>query len=155
MSLNSLTESLTSDAPQVTVDTPIAVALRAILDANLPAVPVVDDKGRLAGVFGEREFMEALFPGYLGQLRSARFIPRSLDEALERRATCGQDPVSKHMLTEHVEVSSDASDAQIAETFFHHRVLLLPVCDEGKVVGVITRRDFFHRIAERVLSTAE
>ncbi len=45
----------------------------------------------------------------------------------------------------------NASDGHIAETFFHHRVLLLPVVDGGQVVGVITRRDFFRALAERVL----
>ena len=154
MSPRRLTESLVREAPHVKADAPIAEALQAILDSDLPAVPVVDADGRLAGVFGEREFIEALFPGYLGQLKSASFIRKALDEALEKRATCGQEPVSKHMLTEHVDVSSEASDAQIAETFFHHRVLLLPVCEDGIVVGVITRRDFFHRLAERVLDAA-
>ncbi len=151
MSPRRLTESLVREAPNVKVDAPIAEALQAILDSNLPAVPVVDEAGRLAGVFGEREFIEALFPGYLGQLKSASFVRKALDEALEKRATCGLEAVSEHMLTEHVEVSSEASDAQIAETFFHHRVLLLPVVDDGLVVGVITRRDFFHRLAQRVL----
>ena len=154
MSPRRLTESIVREAPLVTVSTTVAEALRAILDSNLPAVPVVDEQGGLAGVFGEREFMEALFPGYLGQLKSAGFVRRALDESLEKRATCGRDPVSEHMLTEHVEVTTDASDAQIAETFFHHRVLLLPVCEDGAVVGVITRRDFFHRLAERVLETS-
>ena len=151
MSPRRLTESLVREAPHVNADTSIAQALQAILDSNLPAVPVVDDEGRLAGVFGEREFMEALFPGYLGQLKSASFVRKALDDALEKRATCGREPVSKHMLTEHVDVSSNASDAQIAETFFHHRVLLLPVVENEIVVGVITRRDFFHRLAQRVL----
>ncbi|HZI92045.1 MAG TPA: CBS domain-containing protein [Thermoleophilaceae bacterium] len=151
MSPRRLTESLVRKAPHVKVDAPIAEALRAILDSNLPAVPVVDAEGRLAGVFGEREFIEALFPGYLGQLKSASFVRRALDDALEKRATCGREPVSEHMLTEHIDVPSDASDAQIAETFFHHRVPLLPVVEDGLVVGVITRRDFFHRLAERVL----
>jgi len=154
MSPRRLTESLIREAPTVRGDSSVLEALRAILDSGLPAVPVIDERGRLSGVFGEREFMEALFPGYFGQLRSASFVRKALDESLEKRATCGSERVAEHMLTEHVEVNTEASDAQIAETFFHHRVLLLPVCEDGIVVGVITRRDFFHRLAERVLDAA-
>ena len=33
-------------------------------------------------------------------------------------------------------------------------MLLLPVCEGGVVVGVLTRRDFLHRLAERVLDAA-
>jgi CBS domain-containing protein len=42
---------------------------------------------------------------------------------------------------------------QIAETFLHHRVLIIPVVRQRRVAGVITRADFFRRIAERVLRT--
>jgi CBS domain-containing protein len=49
-------------------------------------------------------------------------------------------------------VGSDFSDAQVAEIFLHHRVLIVPVGDDGRVVGVITRADFFRSVAERFLA---
>ena len=44
------------------------------------------------------------------------------------------------MNTEHIDVGADFSDAQVAEIFLHHRVLIVPVVDERRVVGVITAR---------------
>ena len=154
MTPRSIVTPLVREAPRVYGDDSIEVAVRAMLESDLPAVPVVDRGGGLAGVFGEREFMEALFPGYLGQLKSASFVRRALDQALEKRAGCRGEPVAGHMFTEHVEVQSDASDSQIAETFLHHQALVLPVCEEGRVVGVITRRDFFRSLVELVLERA-
>jgi len=151
MSPQRVTRSITREPPVVRVDDTVETAVRGILDHNLPAVPVVEHDGTLAGVFGEREFLEALFPRYFSQLKSAKFVSKALDEALEKRAGCIRERVGDHMFTEHVDVPSDASDGHIAETFFHHRVLLLPVVDGGQVVGVITRRDFFRALAERVL----
>jgi CBS domain-containing protein len=55
------------------------------------------------------------------------------------------------MNTEHVDVGPDFSDAQVAEIFLHHRVLLVPVVEDRHVIGVITRSDFFKALAERVL----
>ncbi len=55
------------------------------------------------------------------------------------------------MNTEHVDVGPDFSDAQVAEIFLHHRVLLVPVVEDRDVIGVITRNDFFKALAERVL----
>ena len=55
------------------------------------------------------------------------------------------------MNTEHIDVGTDFSDAQVAEIFLHHRVLLVPVVDDRRVIGVITRNDFFRALAERVL----
>ena len=154
MSPRSITKSLVREAPPVRAGDSLRTAVRAMVESDLPAVPVVGDDGALAGVFGEGEFMQALFPGYLGQLRSASFVRKSLDEALEKRAGCASEPVSGHMFTEHVEVPAGASDSQIAETFLHHQSLVLPVCEDGRVIGVITRQDFFRSLAELVLDTS-
>ena len=43
---------------------------------------------RSAGIFGEREFMTALFPGYVGELASAAMVNRSIDDTIERRESC-------------------------------------------------------------------
>jgi CBS domain-containing protein len=134
-----------------TVDT-LEEGVRILLQSELPALVVLDERGQYAGVFGEREFMTALFPGYLDQLKGAGFLRRSLDSALERRTSCRGERVGQHMNTEHVDVGPDFADTQVAEIFLHHRVLIVPVVDNGSVIGVITRGDFFRSIAERFLT---
>jgi CBS domain-containing protein len=153
MSPRRLTDPLLRDAPTVRADQPVADALRAMFDAGLPAVPVLDANGRLLGIFGEREFIGALFPGYLQQMHHAGFVPKTLEHTLEKRAACRHEPVGQHTNTEHIDVGPDYSDAQIAEIFLHHRVLLVPVVDDTEIHGVITRRDFTRALADRVLST--
>jgi CBS domain-containing protein len=111
----------------------------------------VADGAKFLGVFGEREFMAALFPGYVGKLRSASFVTRSMEDVLEKRASCARETVGQHMNSEHVEVGEDFSDMQVAEVFLHHRVLIVPVVGEGGVTGVVTRSDFFRALAERFL----
>jgi CBS domain-containing protein len=59
------------------------------------------------------------------------------------------------MNTEHVDVPADASDTHIAETFLHHRVLVIPITEHKRVVGVLTRSDFFHALAERFQALGE
>jgi CBS domain-containing protein len=129
--------------------------VRRLLESDLPALPVAGADGRYAGIFGEREFFAALFPGYLSELKYAGFVPRALEDALEKRAACRDDPVGDHINTEHVDVGSDFSDAHFAETFLHHRVLIRPVVDDGRVTGVITRGDFLRAVAERFLARGE
>lgn len=140
------------DAPVLRVTDSVETGVRTLLDSALPALPVVDDREELAGIFGEREFIEALFPGYLGQLRHTAFVPRSLDDMLERRQTCRDEPVAKHMNDERIHVSADSSDTQIAELFLHHRVLIIPVVAGRHVEGLVTRHDFFAAAASRLLT---
>ena len=151
MSPRSLTDPLLRETPVVRADETVADAVRAVLDSELPALPVTEDD-KLLGIFGEREFLGAVFPGYLKELKYAGFVKRSLEDALEKRASCRSEAVRQYVNTEHVDVGADYSDAEVAEIFLHHRVLVLPVTEDRRVVGVITRSDFFRSVAERFLS---
>ena len=148
-----ITDLVIRDVPLLRKDQTVREAVALALQAELPALPVIDDSDRFAGVFGEREFMEALFPGYLGKLQGASFVSRSIEDVLEKRQSCATDSVGKYMNAEHVEVDSDFSDVRVAEVFLHHRVLIVPVIEDGHVIGVVTRRDFVRTLAERFLAT--
>ncbi len=152
MSPRTISEPVLREPQSLHVSDTIEAAVSRILASELPALPVLDERERYAGIFGEREFMHALFPGYLDQLKGAGFLLRSLDETLERRVGCRSELVGKHMNTEHVDVGPDFSDTQLAEIFLHHRVLIVPVIDGGHLTGLITRSDFFRRTAERFLA---
>lgn len=132
----------------------VADAVRTLLASGLPALPVTDSSGLLVGLFGEREFMAALFPGYVGELHYAGFVPSELDEALEKRAACAREPVAQHMNRDRVSVEEDFSDTGLAEVFLHHRVLVVPVERDRRPLGVITRTAFFQHLAARFLERA-
>jgi len=150
MTPQTLGESTTQETPLLRVDQEVGDAITQIVASGLPALPVVAPDGRIAGIFGEREFIAALFPGYVGELRSAAFVPRSIEEHLEKRAACHDQPVGKYMNTERVAVTRDYSDVQVAETFLHHRVLIVPIVDERqRPTGLITRSDFFRALVDR------
>jgi CBS domain-containing protein len=133
----------------------IGPAARRVTEAGLPGLPAVEMDGRFAGIFGEREFMAALFPGYVGELGSAAMVSRSVDETIERRADCAVLPIRRWLTTDHVLVEDTYSDTQLAELFLHHRVLIVPIATAGRVHAVVTRHDFFCALVERFGSIAE
>ncbi len=149
MSPRSITEGVREDAPVLRETDTLARAVEMLVASDLPALPVTDAQDRYRGIFGEREFIGAIFPGYVNTLGYAGFIPKPIEAVLEKRREAAGEPVAKHMNTEHVDVPADASDTQIAETFLHHRVLIVPITDHGRVVGVLTRAAFFRALAER------
>jgi CBS domain-containing protein len=139
------------DSPTLLGSEPVGSAVATLLASGLPALPVVDADGLLVGLFGEREFLTALFPGYVGELHYAGFVSGELDTALEKRAACAHEPVSEHMNTEDVWVDEEFSDTGLVEIFLHHRVLVIPVVRDRRPLGVITREAFFRRVAQRFL----
>ena len=150
MSEQKVTSTVRREVPLLRDDVRLGDAVAQIVEADVPALPVVDAGGKLVGIFGEREFIGALFPGYLKTLGYAGFVPRSLDEALEKRATCLAESVAEHMNTDHIDVGEDHSDTQVAEIFLHHRVLIIPIAEGGRVTGIITREDFFRGLAQHL-----
>lgn len=153
MSPRAVTSTILERPPLLHAGEEVGAAVQRVVESGLAALPVVDADERLVGIFGEREFIGAIFPGYLKELRYAGFVRKELDAALEKRAAARHEPVERYANTEHVDVAEDHSDVEVAETFLHHRVLLLPVIDaERRVVGVITRAAFFRALAERFLA---
>lgn len=148
---DSIVKATLQEIEPLSADDLVGTAARRVIEAGLPALPAVEDDGGFAGIFGEREFMTALFPGYVAELASARMVSPSLDATIERRLNCRDEPVRKYMTTDHVVVEDEFSDTLLAETFLHHRVLIVPIATEGKIHAVVTRSDFFRALVERVL----
>jgi CBS domain-containing protein len=150
----SIVKSVLRQIEPLSADELIGVAARRVVEAELPGLPAVEADGKFAGIFGEREFMAALFPGYVGELAWSAMIKRSVDETIERRESCRLEPIRKYLTTDHVVVSDDYSDTQLAEIFLHHRVLIVPIATEGRIHAVVTRNDFFRALVEKLEASA-
>jgi CBS domain-containing protein len=135
-------------------DEQVGVAARRVVEAGLPALPAVEEDGKFAGIFGEREFMAALFPGYVSELSSSAMISRSMDEAIDRRLECAVEPIRRHLTTDAVVVDDEYSDTHLAELFLHHRVLVIPIATDGHIHAVVTRQAFFHELVSRFVRRA-
>jgi len=131
-------------------DERIGIAAPRVVESGLPGLPAVEADGRFAGIFGEREFMAALFPGYVGELGSSAMIRRSIDEVIERRG-CHDEPIRRYLTTDLVVVGDDHSDTQLAELFLHHRVLVIPIASGGRIHAVVTRNDFFRELVAKLV----
>ena len=146
---NQLIKEIIVEVEPLSVSEPIGSATGKVLASGLPALPAVDSDGKFAGVFGEREFMKALFPGYVDTLGSAAMVRRTIDEHIERRTECVEQPISDYLTTDQVMVDDEHSDTQLAELFLHHRVLIIPIATGGRIHAVVTRSDFFRALAMR------
>jgi len=135
-------------------DDSVGIAAQRVVEAGLPALPAVERDGRFAGIFGEREFMAALFPGYVAELSSSAMISRSMDDAIDRRLECASKPIRNYLTRDAVLVEDDYSDTQLAELFLHHRVLVIPIATSGRIHAVVTRQDYFHALVNRFVRRA-
>jgi CBS domain-containing protein len=152
---DSLVRQTMQEVEPLPADEPVGSATRRVIESGLPALPAVEEDGSFAGIFGEREFFSALFPGYVGTLHSAAVISRTIDEVIDRRLDCSEEPIRDYLTTDQVVVADEYSDTQLAELFLHHRVLVIPVATEGRIHAVVTRNEFFRALAARVIDSIE
>ena len=150
-----LIEQTIREVEPLPADEPVGSATRKVIDSGLPALPATEENGKFAGIFGEREFMKALFPGYVDTLASAAMVRRTVDETIEKRTGCAEDSIREYLTTDHVVVEDEYSDTQLAELFLHHRVLVVPIATKGRVHAVVTRNAFFKALAGRLLDSLE
>jgi len=114
---------------QLTLDPEMDVlrATQLLLKAKLSGAPVLDRHGRLVGMLTERDCMQVALHGfYHGE-------------------PGGQ--VKDHMSQDPIYVSPEKSILSLAEMFINGRFQRYPVVDNGRLVGVVSRRDVMRALA--------
>lgn len=128
---------MAADVISVRPETSLRDAARLMVEKEISGLPVTDDGGNLVGVISEGDFLrkevdrgDLLGRGLLGALFDNR-------ESLAEAETVGE-VMSDNVFT----ASPDATLVEAARTMATHGVKRLPVVTrEGKLVGVISRRD--------------
>jgi CBS domain-containing protein len=112
---------MTTDVLSVGPDAEIMHTIHLLVEKDISGVPVVDDQSRLVGILTERDCIRiAVQAGYF-------------DEAGGR--------VADYMTTEVHTVSPDDSLMDLAELFATSPFRRCPVVEDGRLVGLICRRD--------------
>ena len=125
----------------ITIDpeTSLATAIAVMRDNEIRHLPVVDHMGRLAGIITDRDLRSAAIMPSL-----AEFLPTGLRRAVEGAAgTLEELRVKDAMTWGLVTIRPDASVAEAGAVMFERRIGGLPVCENGKLVGIVTERDIF------------
>jgi CBS domain-containing protein len=127
-----------------------ADAARTLSEHRLPAVAVVDDAGRVLGLFTDVDLLEGLFPPYLGELRHTAFLDDDPGALAARAAECRAEPVTKHMRTEIDRLEVETSLTHAAERFLHCAESALPVVDGHRFIGMLPRAEFAFAMLRRL-----
>jgi CBS domain-containing protein len=107
-------------------ETPILDAVDFLLKHRVTGAPVVDESGRILGMLSEKDCLKLLAKGVDGE------VP--------------QGTVSDFMTSELVTIPPDMNVYFAAGLFLTLTVRRLPVVEDGKLVGAITRFDILRVI---------
>lgn len=110
---------MTPSVLTVSPDQPVEAALKILVENRVTGLPVVDETGRLKGIFTETD--------RLNLLSSHR------DTASVRV----RDVMTRGVIT----VDEDATIEEINQLLLRANVRRVPVMRDGRIVGVVSRRD--------------
>lgn len=129
------------DVPLVPASVPETATFAAAVDAlaatRSPALAVLDEGGRVVGVFSEGDALRAVFPGYLAEVRHTAFLPDDA-EALDRLAREARDRPVRDFARPAEPLEIGDSQIHAAERFLHTGEDALPVVDGGRFVGMLS-----------------
>jgi CBS domain-containing protein len=120
-----MTPNLVTIRPDASIDEAIDMLLRE----QISGLPVVNDDGQLVGVITEFALLAV---------------------AYDRRVK--NHHVSKYMTRELITVEADDPVSRVADLCIVHRVRRLPVLRNGRLVGIIARRDVLRALVSSPLA---
>lgn len=137
-----MTTNVVSISPAVSVRHAVAM----MLQNRVSGLPVVDDQERVCGMVTEGDLLlrreVRLTP------RSAR-VPELISEIDLERYICSNGwCVADIMCRDVIVARPDSEVSDIAESLQVHRIKRLPIVDEERLVGIVSRRDILRIIAE-------
>ena len=132
-----------TDWPTLGLEQTVEDAIKLFAESGISGAPVVED-GRLAGIVTEGDLIfrdaEIKAPGFLDILGGV--IPLgNWDEYREEAIKSAGVTVGEVMRREVFTIGPDASLAEAATIMAEERIKLLPVAEEGRLRGVVTRMD--------------
>jgi CBS domain-containing protein len=118
MTVISAKEIMTRDVVTVTPMCRLYDAVELMLERRVSGLPVVDDKQRLVGIISEFALL-----------------------VLTYDKDAGDETVAQHMTRPVTSVEENALLSDIADIFILNRFRRVPVTRDGRLVGIISRRD--------------
>jgi CBS domain-containing protein len=109
-----MTANLVTVGPEASIEE----AIELLLNEQISGLPVLDRAGGLVGVITEFALLAVAY-----------------DQRVKNQS------VHEHMTTEVITVDVDDPISRVADLCIVHRVRRLPVMKDGRLVGIIARRD--------------
>jgi predicted transcriptional regulator len=109
-----MTPNLITVRPEASIEE----AIELLLSEQISGLPVIDESGGLVGVITEFALLAVAY-----------------DQRVKNHT------VSGHMTTDLITVNVDDPISRVADLCIVHRVRRLPVLENGRLVGIIARRD--------------
>jgi CBS-domain-containing membrane protein len=130
-----------------TADTPVYEIANILLSNRISAVPVVDGNDCIIGIVSEGDLMRRVEAGterrYSWWLHLVRDRGQLARDYLKSHATRAADVMTKAVVV----APPDMPLAELATLLERHRIKRVPIVDQGRLVGIVSRANLLQALA--------
>ncbi|HUT78122.1 MAG TPA: CBS domain-containing protein [Polyangia bacterium] len=102
---------------------------------------VVDDDGMFVGVLSEGDLIRTALPDYDDLVRDGASLGGAWKVFLEKGAELAQQPIAAILITAPLAFGPGDELLKAASAMINKQIRVLPVVDDGRLVGTISRGD--------------
>ena len=134
-------------------DDDVESVIRVLREHELPGVPVVDGSGKLVGIITENDLIlrdeqaDLHLPHHLDIMGGVIYL-ESMKHFEGRVKKAFASKAEDMMTAKPITVAPDASLEEAAKLIAEHKHNRLPVVEDGRLVGVVTRLDVLDAITD-------
>lgn len=114
---------MTKAVVSATQDMSLKDVISLLLRYHVSGMPVVDEEGKLIGIITERDVLNSTFSGNASWTKVKEVMSKDLTF-----------------------FGPNTDIIEIAECFINKGIRRVPIVDDGKVVGIVSRRDIIREI---------
>jgi CBS domain-containing protein len=120
-------------------------AARILVKNNISGAPVVDKKGKLAGMLSEKDLFRALYPDVKDILKDLRLWLG--EEKVKHRVEAKRGILVENlMIKKIISIDPDAEILEAGSIMLTTKIHRLPVVKNKKLVGIVSRPDIFRNL---------
>jgi CBS domain-containing protein len=136
-------EFMTSQVVACREDERVEDAARVMCDNGFSVLPVVDSEDRLVGIVTESDFVgkEVNVPHALASIKRLFGKLFYFEDIEPIYAQAKKKKLSEVMTKDPVTITPDTTLTSIVNLMLSKKLKRLPVVDQGRIVGMVTRKD--------------
>ena len=139
-------EVMSRNFTRVALGTTMREAAEILSHTWVSELMVIDDVGEFVGVLAEGDMIRAIMPRFEDMMLSSGTLYEAFGMMMDNGHEKANHAIDEIVIRNPITVSPSSDVVKAAATMVSDKIDRLPVVDDGKLVGTISRADICHAV---------